>query len=83
MPSLGVKPLSATPCGEIGKEQRIAELSAAHQRAYEADRHAEVVRLTTRLNATRGLTPKRSVDLRDDTQRDRDEERDHGWACER
>jgi hypothetical protein len=61
----------------------IAELCAAHVRAYNAGRHADVIRIAAQLNALRDLPPKRFIDLRDDTQRDYDEERDHGWAYKR
>jgi hypothetical protein len=55
-------------------------LNVAHQWAYNAGRHADVVRLTVQLNVARGLQPKRAVDLRDDVQRDRDEEHAWGWV---
>jgi hypothetical protein len=65
---------------ERGNDQLIAKLSAAHARAYRAGRHVEAIRLTKKLNAARGLVPKRSVDRRDDVQRDHDEERADGWS---
>jgi hypothetical protein len=72
-PSPAVKPPSATPCCGTGRARQIAELSAAHQSAYNAGRHAEVIRITVQLNAARGLQPKRLPDLRDDVQRDHDD----------
>jgi hypothetical protein len=63
--------------------ERIAELCGAHQRAYAAGRHAEVTHITVKLNVLRGLVPKRLLDLRDDTQRDHDDEREHGWSAGR
>lgn len=58
-----------------------ADLVAAHAAAYRAGRHAHVIAITQKLNALRGLQPKRVADLRDDVQRDHDEEREHGWVC--
>jgi hypothetical protein len=55
-------------------------LCVAHSWAYRTGRHAEVVRLTAQLNALRGLSPKRGLDLRDDIQRDYDEEHECGWS---
>jgi hypothetical protein len=57
-----------------------AFVSVAHAWAYRTGRHGLVVRLTAQLNAARGLQPKRGLDLRDDIQRDYDEEHAHGWA---
>jgi hypothetical protein len=59
---------------------RYAELAAVHAQAYNAGRHAEVIRITAQLNALRGLQPRQPLDRRDDTQRDFDEERIGGWA---
>jgi hypothetical protein len=55
-------------------------VAVAHQFAYRTGRHALAVRLTQQLNALRGLQPKRGLDLRDDTQRDYDDERAYGWT---
>jgi hypothetical protein len=55
-------------------------VAVAHQFAYRTGRHALVIRLTIQLNAARCLQPKRGIDLRDDAQKDHDEERDWGWT---
>jgi hypothetical protein len=74
---------SATLCCEIGRVQRIVELCAQHQQAYRAGQHQLAISLVRELNTLRGLVTKRSVDRRDDVQRDHDEELQHGWSVGR